>query len=61
MKRVKGRNDVIRDDGTNAILYKTNSKTKLKNEIIGLKKELNTVKNDLESIKTLLERLIDGR
>ena len=61
MKRVKGRNDIFRDDTTNAILYKTNSRTKLKNEIIGLKKELNTLKDEMHSIKILLERMIDGR
>ncbi len=61
MERIQDRNDLIRDPNTNALLYKTNSKTKMKNEIIGLKKELNTLKDEMHSIKILLERMIDGR
>lgn len=61
MERIQDRNDLIRDPSTNALLYKTNSKTKMRNEIIGLKKELNTLKNEMHSITKLLERMIDGR
>jgi len=61
MERIQDRNDLIRDSSTNALLYKTNSKTKMLNEIIGLKKELNTLKDEMHSITKLLERMIDGR
>ena len=61
MERIQDRNDLIRDPNTNALLYRTNSKTKMKNDIIGLKKELNTLQDEIHSIKILLERMIDGR
>ena len=38
MERIQDRTDLIRDSHTNALLYKGSSKTKMKNEIIGLKK-----------------------
>lgn len=61
MERIQDRNDLIRDPHTTALLYRGGSKTKMKNEIIGLKKELNTLKDEIHSIKNLLERMLDGR
>jgi len=59
--KVEGRNDLLRDTRTNALLYTENKEVVMRNKINRMEKEIHTLKDDIHSIKSLLERLVDGR
>ena len=58
---IKDRTDIVRDESTNAILYKETESTRRKSKMIQMEQQINIMKDDLQDIKKLLERIINGR